>query len=166
MATVIILLFVVALCVYAPCACLWRRHRTEFAVNCPITASQKGMCSKCYLHSNAATQKMTYEERPRHVSVTMATSDSQHRPISGNFSAQVNIIIDDVITLSSGLGCSKPDQANLGLARILIFSFATFQWGFCLYYNCLSFSFEFEKSKLHNTFNPRLALTGLWTARP
>ena len=57
----------------------------------------------------------------------MATSDSQHRPISGNFSAQVNIIIDDVISLSSGPGCSKPDQANPGLARILIFSFATFQ---------------------------------------
>lgn len=93
-ATIIILLFVVALCVYAPCGCLWRRYRSDFDVNCPITASQKGMCSKCYLHSNAATKKMTYEERPHHVNVTMATNDRQHRPSSGNFSTQVNIIAD------------------------------------------------------------------------
>lgn len=92
--TVLVLLVVVALCVYAPCGCLWKRHRSEFDVNCPITASQKGMCGKCYLHSNASTKTMTYKERPHHVSVTMATNDSHHRPSSGNYSSQVNIIAD------------------------------------------------------------------------
>ena len=92
LSTVVILLIVVALCVYAPCGCLWKRHRSEFDVNCPITASQKGMCGKCYLHKNATTKTMTYEERPHHVSVTMATNDSHHCPSSGNLSSQEKII--------------------------------------------------------------------------
>ncbi|XP_078342503.1 uncharacterized protein LOC144628294 isoform X2 [Oculina patagonica] len=85
---VLVLLIVVALCVYAPCGCQWKRHRNEFDVSCPITASQKGMCGKCYLHRNATTKTMTYEERPHHVSVTMATNDSHHRQSSGNYSSQ------------------------------------------------------------------------------
>ena len=87
-----ILLFVVALCVYAPCGCLWKRHRSEFDVDCPMKSSQRGMCSKCYLHSNAAAKKVTYEERPHHVSVAMATNVSYHRQSSGKSAMQVRII--------------------------------------------------------------------------
>ena len=41
---------------------------------------------------------------------------------------------------SSGPDCSKRDQANPGLARILISDFQLFGEMFCLY--CLPFSFE------------------------
>ena len=53
------------------------------------------MCSKCYLDSNAATKKMTYEDRPHHVSVAMATNVSYYRQSSGNSAMQVRIITDD-----------------------------------------------------------------------
>ena len=94
-ATVLILLFVVALCVYAPCGCLWKRHRGEYDVTCPITASQRGKCSVCYLHSIAATNKMTSEKKTQHVGIAMATNGNYHRPSLGNSSKQVKIITDD-----------------------------------------------------------------------
>lgn len=90
---VIVLVAVVALCVYAPCGCLWRRHRSEHDVSCPIAGSRKGMCGKCFLHSNATTKTMTYEERPHNVSVTMASNGSYQRPNSGDYSSQVKIVI-------------------------------------------------------------------------
>ncbi|KAJ7379374.1 hypothetical protein OS493_016611 [Desmophyllum pertusum] len=85
---VLVLLVVAALCVYAPCGCLWKRPRSEVDVNCPITTSEKGMCGNCYLHRNATTNTKTYEERPHHVSVTMASNVRHHRPSSGDYSSQ------------------------------------------------------------------------------
>ena len=90
---VLVLLVVAALCVYAPCGCLWKRPRSEVDVNCPITTSEKGMCGNCYLHRNATTKTMTYEERPHHVNITMASNVRHHRPSSGDYSSQVLIEI-------------------------------------------------------------------------
>ena len=46
----------------------------------------------------------------------------------------------ELIIYTSGPGCSKPDQGNPGLARILILVLQLFGGVFCLY--CLPFSSE------------------------
>lgn len=85
----VVLLVVVALCIHAPCECLWRRHRNEH-FNCPIARSKGGMCGKCYVNNSAKTTTLTYKENPHKVCVTMASNGSYHRPNSGEYASQVN----------------------------------------------------------------------------
>lgn len=85
----VLLLVVVALCIHAPCECLWRRHRNEH-FNCPIARSKGGMCGKCYVNNSATTTTLTYKENPHKVCVTMASNGSYHRPNSGEYTSQVN----------------------------------------------------------------------------
>ena len=85
----VVLLVVVALCIHAPCECLWRRHRNAH-FNCPIARSKGGMCGKCYVNNSATTTTLTYKENPHKVCVTMASNGSYHRPNSGEYASQVN----------------------------------------------------------------------------
>ena len=123
---VVVLLVVVSLCVHAPCGCLWRRHRNEHDVSCPIAGSNKGMCGKCFLHNSTTTKTMTYKERPHHVSVTMASNDGYHRQSSGEYSSQVKTFVQ--INFKYGLTKSVHfNETKLNLVELSDVLFKNFQ---------------------------------------
>ena len=119
----LVLVIVVALCVNAPCGCLWRRHRSEHDANCPIARSHKGMCGKCFLQTSR-TDAMKYDERAHHVTVSMASNQNRHRPNSGDYSSQVNIV---TLYFSSCCSITNP-LINSGNARGFQNSFKDFNY--------------------------------------